>query len=277
MKENTKDYAKKRPTIKDVANLANVSVATVSYVMNGKAGMRISEATRKKVLQAINILNYSPNAYAVGLSVNQSPNIILRSSTASSVLHEMHTASMLLQLSDIARQRGYSITFDPNKQAIRLNCAACICVNMDKTEFYSLSNENFMPIIILDSCINDPVFYQVTDNYHNIDLLAKQHLGDDYVYVCLTPHDDSIQQEIQHCFANSVFVDNVKQLVDVVNGNKAIALSQLTLYKIAQAVAPTQQIYYYDNVQPKCYALMDSIASAIDRINTDNQQHFQKL
>ena len=47
-------------TIRDVAREAGVSVATVSYVINNRTDMRISDATRKKVLQVINLLDYTP-------------------------------------------------------------------------------------------------------------------------------------------------------------------------------------------------------------------------
>ena len=48
-------------TIKDVAREAGVSVATVSYVINERNDKRISDKTRKKVLQVINLLGYTPN------------------------------------------------------------------------------------------------------------------------------------------------------------------------------------------------------------------------
>ena len=47
----------KKPTVKDVAKQAGVSVATVSYIMNDRKDQKISEATRKKVLQIANLLN----------------------------------------------------------------------------------------------------------------------------------------------------------------------------------------------------------------------------
>ena len=47
-------------TSKDVARLAGVSQSTVSYVLTGKRP--ISEATRRKVLAAIEGLTYQPNA-----------------------------------------------------------------------------------------------------------------------------------------------------------------------------------------------------------------------
>lgn len=49
-------------TIKDVAKRAGVSIATVSYVMNGTKN--ISRQTRDRVIAAIRELNYAPNQAA---------------------------------------------------------------------------------------------------------------------------------------------------------------------------------------------------------------------
>jgi LacI family transcriptional regulator len=52
-------------TIKDVARQAGVSVGTVSHVLNGSAAVR--DATRQRVLQAIEELDYHPSATARSL------------------------------------------------------------------------------------------------------------------------------------------------------------------------------------------------------------------
>lgn len=59
----------KRPTQADVARLAEVSRATVSYVLNDQTGGRvpISEETRRRVLEAIAELDYVPDARAQAL------------------------------------------------------------------------------------------------------------------------------------------------------------------------------------------------------------------
>ena len=59
----------KRPTQADVAKLAGVSRATVSYVVNDNTGGRvpISEETRQRVLEAIAELDYVPDARAQAL------------------------------------------------------------------------------------------------------------------------------------------------------------------------------------------------------------------
>ena len=59
------------PTIKDVASLSEVSVATVSIILNGKATDRkISLKTQNKVMEAIKALNYRPNVSAKKLRSN---------------------------------------------------------------------------------------------------------------------------------------------------------------------------------------------------------------
>lgn len=61
MSELEKD-APGRVTMKDVAVKAGVSQSTVSFVLNGLEDMRISEETRKRVLDAVKALRYRPRA-----------------------------------------------------------------------------------------------------------------------------------------------------------------------------------------------------------------------
>lgn len=65
---------KNRATSQDVAELAGVSITTVSFVVNNKKGgnVRISEETRKRVWDAVKALNYRPMAAARMLRTNRS-------------------------------------------------------------------------------------------------------------------------------------------------------------------------------------------------------------
>lgn len=67
----------KRPTQADVARLAGVSRATVSYVLNDRTDGRIpiTEPTRQKVLKAAAKLGYEPNALARSLKSGESRTI----------------------------------------------------------------------------------------------------------------------------------------------------------------------------------------------------------
>ena len=55
------------PTMWDVARAAGVSQATVSLVVNGARGSRVSDATRERVHDAVKSLGYRPNATAKAL------------------------------------------------------------------------------------------------------------------------------------------------------------------------------------------------------------------
>ncbi|MEA5453815.1 LacI family DNA-binding transcriptional regulator [Sinomonas sp. JGH33] len=63
--------AKPTATRKDVARLAGVSTAVVSYVVNG-GPKRVSPATEAKVREAIAVLGYRPNAAARALKLGSS-------------------------------------------------------------------------------------------------------------------------------------------------------------------------------------------------------------
>jgi len=62
-------------TIKDVAKKAGVSVATVSAVINKDSNVNVSERLSKKVVRAVNELNYRPNRIARALSKKENPMI----------------------------------------------------------------------------------------------------------------------------------------------------------------------------------------------------------
>ncbi|WP_068614129.1 LacI family DNA-binding transcriptional regulator [Paenibacillus tuaregi] len=78
------------PTIKDVAKKANVSIATVSRVLNNLTGY--SDKTKQKVLRTIEEMGYQPNAIARGL-INKRTQTIgvlfpnVSSSFSSAILH----------------------------------------------------------------------------------------------------------------------------------------------------------------------------------------------
>jgi DNA-binding LacI/PurR family transcriptional regulator len=65
------------PTSADVARLAGVSRATVSYVLNGTSAVRISEATRLRVREAADELGYIPHAAARSLRSGTSRMVLL--------------------------------------------------------------------------------------------------------------------------------------------------------------------------------------------------------
>ncbi|USK34476.1 substrate-binding domain-containing protein [Bacillus sp. F19] len=90
-------------TIKDVAKKANVSIATVSRILNNQKGY--SEKTKRKVLEAIEELDYHPNAIARGLINKKTSTIGVLFPALSSML----VTELLAGIEKAAHQLGSSV------------------------------------------------------------------------------------------------------------------------------------------------------------------------
>lgn len=91
------------PTIRDVARLAGVSVATVSRVLN-KNGY-VNKDTEQKVLRAIEQLQYMPNAVARGLAGKQTGTIALILPDISNPFFP----EIARGVEDVAQRHGYTV------------------------------------------------------------------------------------------------------------------------------------------------------------------------
>src|SRR5919106_6482479 len=96
-----------RPTQVDVARLAGVSRATVSYVLNGQTEGRvpISEETRQRVLEAIEELGYEPDARAQALRSGNTNTIALIIPD----LRNPHFCEYATGIEEAARAAGYHL------------------------------------------------------------------------------------------------------------------------------------------------------------------------
>ncbi|MDE5977735.1 MAG: substrate-binding domain-containing protein [Turicibacter sp.] len=90
-------------TIYDVARVADVSLATVSRVLNNPE--KVKPKTRERVLAAINELGYRPNAIARGLASRRSTNVGLIVPTCS----RASSSEMIDGVADIADKYRYSV------------------------------------------------------------------------------------------------------------------------------------------------------------------------
>ena len=92
---------KKNSTIYDVANLANVSLATVSRVINNSN--KVADSTRRKVLEAIKQLDYHPNITAVELASKKNTNVAI----IVPEINYTHVSHVVSGLMEKAKEHGY--------------------------------------------------------------------------------------------------------------------------------------------------------------------------
>lgn len=172
----------KRITIYDVAKEADVSLATVSRVINGSQVVR--EDTRVKVQAAIEKLGYKPNTIAQSLALSKTTTIALIIPEAS----YFYTGQVLNGLIDVAKIYKYNIMLHTTTEGInemhdiieniiksRVDGAVIFNDKLTQSEL-NLLNQYQVPIIVIGNPMSGEsvgsvyvdytkIGYEITKNY----------------------------------------------------------------------------------------------------------------
>ncbi|GBD88506.1 HTH-type transcriptional repressor CytR [bacterium BMS3Abin03] len=174
-----------RPTIKDVAKAANVSIATVSLVIHNNE--RISTKTRKKVLRAIKELNYHPSRSARGLVSHQTGNIGFIITEERFLRTEPFYTRVFLGAEFEAREKDYYVLLatidssfkegDPLPRFIlERNFDGIIIAGKVPTTFIDSLLKYKRPIVLIDFIPPDGGYPNVLINNIKGGMLATEHL-----------------------------------------------------------------------------------------------------
>lgn len=147
-------------TLKDIAERAGVTSATVSMVINNKPN--ISDATRKKVLKIAKDLNYYPNVIARGLATKKSNSIgVIVPNLASSfivrVLQGIKSTNRdieyTVQLFDtVGQKENESQLFQRLARERRIDGVILISSNVTDEELNIFREESVPSIIVARKC-----------------------------------------------------------------------------------------------------------------------------
>lgn len=159
-----------RATLKDVAQLAGVSTAAVSYALSGKRP--ISEETKRRIQAAVEQLDYVPDLNDRGLSMRDSKLIgvvIPQTEPGDRLMFQNSFYSEVLgSIEYYARQNGYHILIsatDANESyltlAMKRNLDGIIVIGMYPDEFYQEMKKTKIPIVLIDSYCNDHYYHNI--------------------------------------------------------------------------------------------------------------------
>lgn len=192
-----------RITIKDIAKKANVSITTVSRVLNNKQD-GIGAATRKRVLDIIKELDYYPNSTARSMVTKKTKTIGL-------IIPDIRNPffpELVRGVEDVANELEYSLflcntdgSFKREEESLRLmkeqNVEGLIFTGSFDSEEYLLQElvEKYkLPIVLLDRGLNNEKFSGVYIDNEKGGYIATRHLINlDHTRIACITGPDNIQ------------------------------------------------------------------------------------
>ena len=173
-----------------------MSVATVSYVLNNVANQTIPDETKCRVLDAAKQLNYVPNLAARSLVKQKSGliGILINRSENEGFWKQHRYASFINRLERLLTDRGYHVVLfsldaaNPKLDIISERKLDGVFVVDVKRENFHLISSHFsvgVPLILIDSIIEDSLFYKVNYDYEEAFALsgASSQLNQSYVVI----------------------------------------------------------------------------------------------
>ena len=205
-------------SMKDVARLAGVSVSTVSRVIN--ESIPVDENTKKKVLDAIDRLNYKPNLLAKGLRVKSGHLIGFIVPEIS--LHPF--VNLINSMEEYVVRRGFNLILgntqnDPNVEEmqidhfIRRNVDGVVITRVsDESRILEIIDKSNIPFVAVDRELEMQELPSVVLDNYKAGVLAARHLRElgHRQFACITgPLNIKLCRERLNGFENTLAEDAI--------------------------------------------------------------------
>ncbi|SKA73008.1 DNA-binding transcriptional regulator, LacI/PurR family [Clostridium sp. USBA 49] len=225
----------RKATLKDIAKEVGVSVATVSYVLNGNPKQSISDGTKDKIIQVANKLNYVPNLAARSLVMKKSGLIgvlIVKSKQNKLPIMTNHYYKLLENIEEYLADKGYHVLSsnidldEPNLDIIKQrDLEGVLVVDVDKSIFYNISIKFTVPIILIDTYLDDILFHKVIVDYvecaKKIADLYKVNINDSVILIPKLNSKDLMNELLEKNKDKIIyFVDSKEKVEDILKKYK---------------------------------------------------------
>lgn len=246
-----KSDAPKKVTIRDVAKVAGFSIATVSYVLNGRKDQTIPEETKKKVFQVANLLGYTPNYFVKKLASDGSSTIVIKCADYTGApLKQAEFFYVLDRFARYLKSCGYNLAYLPDVSEITFSHVdAVLCFDMTEEQFHAISENNYIPVLAVNCLVGQQwLFYQIVMDYEKLKSTAAQRFQAPFTYVSIRPENPEIRQSILASFPDVVFVSDASDFIDAVRDDgRNILLTSRTLYDLLPPSRNQRNLFYCDS------------------------------
>lgn len=235
-------------TIKEIARLSNVSISTVSKILNGK-DQSISSETREKVLKVAREYHYAPYENVAGLS-RFSVGVVLQDSDKGNLL--------LAGINRAARKKGYSVVCctygseeDGEKKAIAAMCAQNVPAviwqraSLQSIEYISYFEEKEIDVFSCDLLQEKEMERQFTLDYGRYGYEAAQYLAEKQhrrIGCCIRERDTRSERFVKGFF-RCLYDNGLERRSDfILKWSDVKAFSDITLFGITGLVCMDEEI-----------------------------------
>jgi len=198
----------RKTNIKDIAKSTGLSITTVSRVLNGKAKQfRISEKSKKKIVEAAEALNYIPNQIAVNLQSGRTRTIALIIPSLMNPYFSRIAGLINMEL----QQMGYATLISDCNENPELEKEELMQMNSRNVEAIIIApcgnsadqlghSQNLkIPVVCLDRYIEGlEIPFVSTDNYQGAYLATKHFIKNGHTQIaCIQGIESSMPNKLR--------------------------------------------------------------------------------
>jgi DNA-binding LacI/PurR family transcriptional regulator len=228
-------------TMKDIANELDISLATVSYVLNHSEKEKISHATRMKVLETAKRLGYVPNQTAKSLSRNRSNliGIIVNLSKYASSYMKHQALDLAAELHNQIYDAGFdtilSVVYEMEDIQIKYkhSLEAVFIIDINEKSLNKITKKYYIPLVFLDCDFAEGLFYKIMPDYNALVAEAKKRLEDEHPFLVMDQiiNERLRDQIIQNFDKDDIFINKANVQSGSPNMSKSSSLKEFLTEK----------------------------------------------
>jgi len=230
-----------RVTMKDIAKELNISLATVSYVLNHSEKEKISHDTRMKVIETAKKMGYVPNNTTKVRTKNQSNliGVVINLSKSASSYRKQQSLDLAGELQKQIYAAGYdtilSITYESEdiQMKYKHSLEAAFIIDVNENSLKRITTHYYVPLIFMDCDFEEGLFYKILPDYKFLLQTAKATLGESHPFLVMDQTiNECLKEQITAGFAQEdIFIyrknSNLKEFLKQKVSRKGIIIGDL--------------------------------------------------